>query len=115
MSELLAPAGNYEAFLAAVSNGCDAVYLALEKFGARAYAKNFSLDELKEAVKYAHLRNVKIYVTMNTICFNKELKDAYKQLDSIYEAGVDGVIIQDLALIDYLVKKCPNMEAHAST
>lgn len=115
MSELLAPAGNYEAFLAAISNGCNAVYLALEKFGARAYAENFTIEKLHEVVNYAHLRNVKVYVTMNTICFNKELDEAYKQIDEIYEAGVDGIIIQDLALIDYLVKKCPNMEAHAST
>ncbi|MGM9971153.1 MAG: DUF3656 domain-containing protein [Anaeroplasmataceae bacterium] len=115
MSELLAPAGNYEAFLAAVSNGADAVYLALEKFGARAYAKNFTIESLRDVIKYAHLRNVKVYITMNTICFNKELNDAYKQIDDIYEAGADGIIIQDLALIDYLVKKCPNMEAHAST
>lgn len=115
MTELLAPAGNKEAFIAAVSNGCDAIYLALEKFGARAYAKNFTLEELDELVEYAHLRNVKIYVTMNTIVFENELEEAYKQLDEIYKIGVDGVIIQDLALIDYVVKKCPNMEAHAST
>ncbi len=115
MSELLAPAGNYEAFLAAVSNGCDAVYLALERFGARAYASNFTIESLNEVVNYAHLRNVKIYVTMNTICFDSELEDAYKQIIDIYKAGVDGVIIQDIALINYLVKNCPNMEAHAST
>lgn len=115
MSELLAPAGNYEAFLAAISNGCDAVYLALNKFGARAYASNFKVEELKNVCDYAHLRNVKIYVTMNTIVFNNELKEAYEQIDEIYKCGVDGVIIQDLALIDYIAKKYPNMEAHAST
>jgi len=70
MTELLAPAGNYEAFIAAVSNGADAVYLAAKSFGARAYADNFSLEELKDVVKYAHLRSVKIYVTMNTIVFD---------------------------------------------
>lgn len=115
MSELLAPAGNYEAFLAAISNGCNAVYLALEKFGARAYANNFKIEELKDIVNYAHLRNVKIYVTMNTIVFDSELSDAYSQIDKIYKAGVDGLIIQDLALIDYVAKKYPSLEAHAST
>ncbi len=115
MTELLAPAGNYDAFIAAVSNGCDAVYLALEKFGARAYADNFNVDKLIELVDYAHLRNVKIYVTMNTIIFENELNEAYEQIDAIYASGADGIIIQDLALIDYVAKKYPLMEAHAST
>ena len=69
MTELLAPAGNMEALRAAVSNGCDAVYRGLEKFGARAYSDNFTIDSLAEAIRYAHLRDVKIYVTMNTIVF----------------------------------------------
>ncbi|MGL4948902.1 MAG: DUF3656 domain-containing U32 family peptidase [Anaeroplasmataceae bacterium] len=115
MSELLAPAGSYEAFIAAVSNGCDAVYLALEKFGARAYANNFSIDELKKVIEYAHLRNVKIYVTMNTIVYDHELSEAYEQIDLLEELGVDGIIIQDLALLDYVNKRCKNTEAHAST
>ena len=69
MTELLAPAGNMEALKAAVSNGCDAVYLGMQKFGARAYSDNFDIESLKEAVRYAHLREVKIYVTMNSIVF----------------------------------------------
>ena len=80
MSELLAPAGSFEALVAAISNGCDAVYLGMNRFGARAYANNFDIDELKKAIEYAHLRNVKIYVTMNTIVFDEELDDAYKQI-----------------------------------
>ena len=115
MTELLAPAGNMEALVAAISNGADAIYLGMNKFGARAYASNFNLEELDKAIKYAHLRNVKIYVTMNTIVFNPELSDAYKQIDDLYLLGVDGVIIQDLALFDYITKNYPLMEAHVST
>ena len=66
MTELLAPAGNMTALKAAISNGCNAIYLGMNRFGARAYANNFNYEELKEALEYAHLRNVKIYVTMNT-------------------------------------------------
>ncbi len=115
MSELLCPAGNMEALIAAVSNGADAIYLGMSKFGARAYASNFDEEGLLEAVKYCHLRNVKVYVTMNTIVFDKELEDAYKQIDYIYKVGVDGIIIQDLAIFNYVVKNYPLMEAHTST
>ena len=115
MSELLAPAGSFEALVAAISNGCDAVYLGMNRFGARAYANNFDIDELKKAIEYAHLRNVKIYVTMNTIVFDEELDDAYKQIDELYLANVDGLIIQDLAIFNYVVKNYPLLEAHCST
>lgn len=115
ITELLAPAGNMTSLIAAISNGCNAIYLGMNKFGARAYANNFNIDELKEALDYAHLRNVKIYVTMNTIIYNNELKDAYKQLNDLYEIGVDGIIVEDLALFDYIVKNLPNLEAHTST
>ena len=74
MAELLAPAGNMEALIAAISNGCDAIYLGMQKFGARAYSSNFDFESLKEAISYAHLRNVKIYVTMNTIVFENEIE-----------------------------------------
>ena len=104
-----------EALIAAISNGADAIYLGMNKFGARAYANNFNLEELKEAINYAHLRGVKIYVTMNTIIFNNELNDAYNQIDELYKIGVDGLIIQDLALFSYVVKNYPLMEAHVST
>jgi putative protease len=115
MSELLAPAGNMEALIAAVSNGADAIYLGMNRFGARAYANNFSFDELKEAIKYCHLRGVKIYVTMNTIVFDSELKDAYDQIDELYKIGVDGLIIQDLAIFSYVTENYPLLEAHTST
>ena len=109
MTELLAPAGNIETLKAAVSNGADAVYLGMQKFGARAYSANFDLESLKEATAYAHLRNVKIYVTMNTIVFEDELEDMRKQLAKLNEIGVDGVIVQDLAVFDYLVRPFAGM------
>ena len=115
MSELLAPAGNMEALIAAVSNGADAIYLGMNRFGARAYANNFDLKELKDAIIYCHLRNVKVYVTMNTIVFDSELEDAYKQIDELYSLGVDGLIIQDLAIFTYVTENYPLLEAHTST
>lgn len=115
MTELLAPAGNMEALKAAISNGCDAIYLGMQKFGARAYSCNFDLDSLREAVAYAHLRNVKIYVTMNTIVFESEREEMQAQMHALNEIGVDGVIVQDLAAFDYLVKHFVDMEAHCST
>lgn len=115
MTELLAPAGSMEALKAAISNGCDAIYLGMQKFGARAYSSNFDLDSLKEAVTYAHLRNVKIYVTMNTIVFENEVEEMKQQIDELNEMGVDGIIVQDLAVFDYIVKNFLDMEAHCST
>ena len=115
MTELLAPAGSLEALTAAISNGADAVYLGMNRFGARAYANNFSLEELQNVIAYAHLRNVKIYVTMNTIVYDAELDDAYRQIDELYKIGADGIIVQDLALFTYIVKNYPKMEAHCST
>lgn len=115
MTELLAPAGNMEALKAAISNGCDAIYLGMQKFGARAYSCNFDFDSLREAVAYAHLRNVKIYVTMNTIVFESEREEMQAQMHALNEVGVDGVIVQDLAAFDYLVKHFVDMEAHCST
>lgn len=115
MTELLAPAGNMEALKAAVSNGCDAVYLGMQKFGARAYSSNFDIEELREAVGYAHLRDVKVYVTMNTIVFEDEIGDMKAQLHQLNDLGVDGVIVQDLAVFDYIVQNFTDMEAHCST
>lgn len=115
MTELLAPAGSMEALTAAVSNGADAIYLGMQKFGARAYSSNFDIESLKEAVPYAHLRDVKIYVTMNTIVFEDEISDMKDQLDLLNEIGVDGVIVQDLAVFNYIVSNFTDMEAHCST
>ncbi|QHI73110.1 U32 family peptidase [Aminipila terrae] len=115
MTELLAPAGNMEALKAAISNGCDAIYLGMQKFGARAYSCNFDLESLKEAVDYAHLRNIKIYVTMNTIVFENEVEEMKAQMNELNEIGVDGIIVQDLVALDYIVKNFLDMEAHCST
>lgn len=115
MTELLAPAGNMEALIAAISNGCDAIYLGMQKFGARAYSSNFDLESLKEAVTYAHLRSVKIYVTMNTIVFENEVEEMKEQMNQLNVIGVDGIIVQDLAAFDYLVNNFLDMEAHCST
>lgn len=115
MTELLAPAGDMEALKAAVSNGCDAIYLGMQKFGARAYSSNFDMEALKEAVIYSHLRNVKIYVTMNTIVFEDELCDMREQLQQLNEIGVDGIIVQDLAVFDYVAGNFIDMEVHCST
>lgn len=115
MKELLAPAGSSEAFYAAVSNGANAIYLGLSTFSARAYAENFSIDTLKEFVNYAHLRNVKVYVAMNTILYDYELDNAYDTVDKLAEIGVDAIIVQDLALLDYITSNYQSIEAHIST
>lgn len=115
MTELLAPAGNMEALKAAVSNGCNAVYLGMQKFGARAYSTNFDEIALKEAVDYCHLRDVKVYVTMNTIVFEDEMEDMKNQLNYINEIGVDGIIVQDLSVFTYIVENFEDLEAHCST
>ena len=115
MSELLAPAGNMDALKAAVSNGCDAIYLGMQRFGARAYSSNFDLESLKEAISYCHLRNVKVYVTMNTIVFQDEIQDMKEQVKLLNETGVDGVIVQDLAVFNEIVDHYMDLEAHCST
>ena len=115
MSELLAPAGSMDALKAAVANGCDAVYLGMQSFGARAYSSNFDQETLPQAVEYAHLRGVKVYVTMNTIVFQDELPEARRLLHLINDAGADGVIVQDLALLDYVTRTFQDLEAHCST
>lgn len=115
MTELLAPAGSMEALKAAISNGCDAIYLGMQKFGARAYSSNFDLESLKEALEYAHLRSVKIYVTMNTIVFENEIEEMKEQIHELNKIGVDGIIVQDLVAFNYIIDNFIDMEAHCST
>lgn len=115
MTELLAPAGNMDALMAAVANGCNAVYLGMSKFGARAYSSNFDEETLREAIEYCHLRDVKVYVTMNTIVFEDETEEMQRQLQLINQLGVDAVIVQDLAVLDYIVNNFEDMDVHCST
>ena len=113
--ELLAPAGSYEALVAAVQNGANAIYLGGNEFSARAFATNFDHDELKKALRYCHLRNVKVYVTVNTLYEDNQfakLKDYLLFLSSI---NVDALIIQDIGLMAYVKKYFPNFEIHMST
>lgn len=113
--ELLAPAGGMEAFVAAVENGADAVYVGARAFSARGYASNFSEKELEEAIDYAHLRGVKVYVTVNTLLKEEEVEDALKLLSCLREIGTDAVIVQDLGLISLAGKYLPDLPLHAST
>ena len=113
--ELLAPAGTYDAFLAATENGADAIYLGGKLFNARANASNFSLEELEEMVKFAHLRNVKIYVTLNTLLNNAELAEALDFAYDLYNINIDAVIVQDFGLAKVLHEYIPGLELHAST
>lgn len=115
MKELLAPAGNFDCLKSAIHNGADAVYIGGKLFGARAFAGNFTKEELKEAVDYAHLYGVKIYVTVNTIIYNNETNDFIEYIKYLYLIGVDALIMQDIGMITLVRKMFPNIEVHAST
>lgn len=113
--EILAPAGDMNALRAAVSAGANAVYLGYDEFSARAKAKNFNKKELEEAVKFAHLRNVKIYVTFNILIADFEIKRAMKSIKMLHDIGVDALILQDIGIADRIRKDFPDFELHAST
>lgn len=113
--ELLAPAGDYNCFLAAVNAGADAVYLSGEKFGARAYAKNFSKEELLKAIDYAHIFGRKVFMTVNTLLKDDEINELHDFLLPYYEAGIDGVIVQDMGVIAYIRRVFSDLPVHAST
>ena len=114
-TELLSGAGDLETLKTAVKCGADAVYVSLEKYGARKYAKNFTLEELEEATKYCHLYGVRIYVTVNTILADDELDKAVELVKDLDKIGVDALIMQDIGLIQLVKKQFPNMEVHVST
>ena len=115
IAELLAPAGNMEALKAAVQGGCDAVYLGLSQYSARAFAGNFTHDEFREAIAYCHLRNVKIYVTINTMLYETEIENVKKELDFLYENDADAILVQDFGLF-HLIRTCyPDLDVHCST
>lgn len=113
--ELLAPAGSYEAFLAAANNGADAIYIAGKNFGARSYANNFTDNEILELIKYAHIRDVKVYVVINTIVFDNEWPELVSFLDFLYTSDVDALIVQDLGVLLYIKENYPSFIIHAST
>jgi len=113
--ELLVPAGNMQALIAAVQNGADAVYFAGKNYGARAYANNFSDEEIIKAINYCHIHSVKVYITMNTILFPEEIENAFKYACFLHENKVDALIIQDFGLLEILRKRLPTLELHAST
>ncbi len=113
--ELLAPAGNYEALEGAICAGADAVYLAGNRFGARAYADNFTDDELCRGIRMAHIYGRRIYLTVNILVKEAELPELVTFLQPLYEAGLDGVIVQDLGVIQVIRRYFPNLPVHAST
>ncbi len=113
--ELLAPVGNKEMLIAAVRSGADAVYLGLKEFSARRNAENFSLEELQGVIEYCHIRNIKVYLALNIILKQSELKNAFDLAKQAYNFGIDGVIIADLGLSSLLREKVPSLPLHAST
>lgn len=113
--KIVAPAGNMERFYAAVKAGAQEIYMGLKGFGARRNAENFTLEEYKEALDYAHKRGVKIFLTLNTIMMEKEMEFLYPNLKVLYEHGLDAVIVQDLGYFKYMKENFPDMEYHGST
>ena len=113
--EILAPAGSYECFHAAIQAGADAVYAAGARFGARAYADNFSQDELLRAIREAHLHDRRFYLTVNTLLKDEELADLYDYLAPLYACGLDAVIVQDIGVFSFIRQHFPEMDLHAST
>lgn len=113
--ELLAPAGSLDALKVALYAGADAVYISGKSFGARAFAKNFTNEEIKEAVRFAHVFRKKVYVTINTLLYNEEFNELSEYLDFLYQTCVDALIVQDLGVLHFIKEKYPDFIVHAST
>ena len=113
--KIVAPAGNMERFYSAISATADEIYLGLKGFGARRNAENFTIEELKKAIDYAHLRGSRIFLTLNTIMTNREIELLYPTLKDLYNYGLDVIIVQDLGYAEYLHKNFPSIEIHGST
>lgn len=113
--EIVAPAGNAKALEAAIAAGADAVYLGLKGFGARRRAQNFVIDELLEYIDYAHLRGVRVFLTLNTLMKDIEIESLYANIKSLYERGIDSFIVQDLGVFEFLKKNFKDIDVHAST
>ena len=115
MIDLLSPVGDFDCLKAAVQNGANSVYFGANLFSARAFASNFDLDELKNAIQYARIRGVKTNLTLNTLIKNDEFEDAFNLAKKAYEFGIDAIIVQDLGLAKMLIKSFPDLAIHAST
>ena len=113
--KIVAPAGNMERFYSAISAIADEIYLGLKGFGARRNAENFTVEELKKAIDYAHLRGSRIFLTLNTIMTNREIELLYPTLKDLYNYGLDAIIVQDIGYAEYLHKNFPSIEIHGST
>lgn len=113
--ELLSPAGNMECLKAAINAGCDAVYLGGKLYGARSFAGNFNDEELIKAIEYSHLYGVRVYLTINTIIYEREVDNFLNYIRFAHKNNIDAVIIQDLGMLDLIRKKFPNLEIHLST
>ena len=113
--ELLSPAGSMEALYAAIEGGADAIYIGGMKFGARAFSKNFTLDEIEYATGYAHMYGVKLYVAVNTLIYDNETTEFLDYVKRLHKIGVDAFIMQDIGMIDLVRKTLPNAEIHVST
>ena len=113
--ELLSPAGDLDCLKAAVQNGANSIYFGVDKFNARIYASNINLNSIKEAITYCKIRNVKTYLTLNTLIKNSEFEDAVNLAKEAFESGIDAIIVQDLGLAKYLIDHFPDLPIHAST
>ena len=113
--ELLAPAGSMESFYAAIEAGADAIYLGGKNFGARAFSKNFNDEEIVKAINYAHIYGVKVYVTCNTLIYDREVSEFLKYVEFLHKNNVDAILVQDLGMLDLIRKTYPKLEVHSST
>lgn len=114
-TEILTPVGNLDMLYAGIAAGADAFYLALDDFGARAYAENFTLDNIEEIIDYAHFFDRKVFITMNTLLKDSEIDRAIEYLEKLYEFGVDGILIQDVGFYSIIKDQVPGLDLHAST
>ncbi len=115
LPQILAPAGDMDALISAVANGADAVYLGLDLFNARIRAKNFTLDNIGDAIRLCHAHNVKVYVTLNIAIYDKEIDSVLDYVNSLFVAGADALIVSDLGIASLIRKYYPDFEIHAST
>ena len=113
--EILAPAGGFDSVIAAVHSGADAVYIGAKQFSARASAHNFDAEELRECVRYCHVRGVKVHLALNTLIFDDEMPAALELVKTAACAEIDALIVQDLGLVSLIKKSVPDLPLHAST